>query len=107
MIKNNIENNLTEFRVYYDDDGKILFYTCEKLAGKYLIIDSSTFAQARPDLRVIDGKLSSINPKGIISKLKPSQDKTGQPCAKEDISIIVDDTDVYEKIYWKLDIHEF
>ena len=57
-----------EFRLYYDDDGKVLFYTCEKPEGKYITIDRLTFAQARPDLRVIDGKLSNINPKAIITK---------------------------------------
>ena len=45
-----------EFRLYYDEEtGKVLFYTCEKPEGKYLVIDSVTFACARQDVRVIDG----------------------------------------------------
>lgn len=98
-------NNITpEFRVYYDDQGKILFYTCEKLEGNYLVIDSSTFIQARPDLRVINGKLSNIVSKGIISKLKPSD--IGKKCAKEDINILVDDSFEEEIISWKLETYE-
>lgn len=92
-----------EFRLYYDDDGKVLFYTCEKPIGNYLVIDSLTFAQARPDLRVIDGKLSSINPKAIISKLKPHED--GIMCAMDDVSILANDY-AGPVTKWKLSVHE-
>ena len=27
-----------EFRLYYDDEGRVLFYTCEKPEGNYLEI---------------------------------------------------------------------
>lgn len=94
-----------EFRLYYDDDGRVLFYTCEKPEGNYLVIDSSTFAQARPDLRVIDGKLSSVNPKAIISKLKP--DTVGKACATEDVSIVVDEAYKGSVTNWKLTVHEY
>lgn len=93
-----------ELRVYYDELGKIVTYTCEKLEGSYLIIDKLTYAQNRYDLRVIDGKLSSINPKSIISKLKPSD--SGIRCATQDISIVVDDAYVGSTTYWKLKTHE-
>lgn len=94
-----------EFRLYYDEEtGKVLFYTCEKPEGKYIIIDSITFACARQDVRVIDGKLSTVNPASIISKLKPSE-LDGMTCLKEDISIIADEdsTDVQT---WKLMTYE-
>ena len=93
-----------EFRVYYDDTGRITCYSCEKLPGNYIVIDALTYAQSRPDLRVIDGKLSSVNPKAIITKLKP--DTQGQRCSKEDISIIADDSYAGETTTWKLDIYE-
>lgn len=94
-----------EFRLYYDDDGKVLFYTCEKPEGNYLVIDTITFAQARPDLRVIDGKLSSVNPKAIISKLVPCT--IGKSCASEDVSIVIDETHEGSITNWKLTVHEF
>lgn len=94
-----------EFRVYYDETGRIICYTCEKLEGdNYIIIDAHTYAQGRPDLRVIDGKLSSVNPKAIITKLKP--DTKGQTCAKQDISVVVDETYTGQTTNWKLDIYE-
>ena len=93
-----------EFRVYYDDTGRIICYTCEKLEGNYVVVDALTFAQCRPDLRVIDGKLSSVNPRAIITKLKPGD--AGQKCVKGDISIIADDFYAGETTTWKLDIYE-
>lgn len=93
-----------ELRLYYDDEGKVICYTCEKLEGNYLVIDSLTYAQARYDIRVIDGQLTSINPKAIISKLKPSTQ--GITCASEDISVIVDHTYEGDTVNWKLNVYE-
>lgn len=92
-----------ELRVYYDDNGKILFYTCEKLTGNYLVIDSLTYAACRQDLRVIDGKLSSVNSTAIISKLKPGT--TGKECLSDDVSIIAENQDS-NTTYWELKLHE-
>lgn len=76
-----------EFRLYYDEKGKVICYTCEKLEGNYIIIDSITFAQARPDIRVIDGKITTVVSNAVVSKLMPCD--YGQTCAKHDISLIV------------------
>lgn len=94
-----------EFRLYYDEEnGKVLFYTCEKPEGKYLIIDSVTFACARQDVRVIDGRLSTVNPSCIISKLSPDINE-GKKCHKQDVSIIANENDT-EVQYWKLKTYE-
>ena len=58
-----------EFRLYYDDTGRVICYTCEKLPGKYIVIDKNTFAEARPDIRVVDGKVSKAKQRAVISKL--------------------------------------
>lgn len=94
-----------EFRLYYEEGtGKVLFYSCEKPEGKFIVIDSVTFACARQDVRVIDGKLSTVAPACIISKIVPSE--TGITCLKDDISIIATgDTDV-EIQNWKLSVYE-
>lgn len=94
-----------EFRLYYDDAGKVICYSCEKLEGNYIVIDASTFAQGRPDARVIDGKISTVSAHAIVSKLMPS-DKEGQACASEDISIVVDSQYIGDKIKWKLNTYE-
>jgi hypothetical protein len=93
-----------EFRLYYDDKGKVLFYTCEKPAGNYVVIDATTYAQGRPDLIVIDGKLSIVNTGSIVSKLV--LDETGLACAAEDVSIIVDDNYIEKTNKWKLKTYE-
>lgn len=93
-----------EFRLYYDDSGKVVTYTCEKLEGKYVVIDAITFAEARPDLRVVDGKVVSHVNTTVIAKLVPDSTE-GTMCAKEDVSIVTSDS--YDGTRWKLKIYEF
>jgi len=93
-----------EFRLYYDDKGNVLFYTCEKPEGKYVVIDAATFAEGRPDLRIIDGKISTAKPGSIVSKLTPDND--GISCAFEDLSVVVDDNYTGKTIKWKLKTYE-
>jgi hypothetical protein len=94
-----------EFRLYYDDQGKVITYTCEKIEGNYVVIDSITFAQARPDIRIVNGKLSTINSSLVVTRLTPNTTE-GVKCAKEDISIIVPNDYTGETIKWKLNIYE-
>lgn len=89
-----------EFRLYYDDTGRVICYTCEKLEGNYIVIDASTFAQSRPDVRVVDGKLVTINSGAVVSRLYP--DIEGTMCENEDISIITNSNGRY----WKLRTYE-
>ena len=92
-----------EFRLYYDERGNVLFYTCEKPEGNYVIIDAETYAQSRPDLKVIDGKLAGSISGSIVSKLV--HDDNGTNCATEDLSIVVDDS--YDNITkWKLKTYD-
>lgn len=93
-----------EFRLYHDDMGNLLFYTCEKPEGQYIVIDRQTYVEARPDWRVVDGKLVKIVPGTIISKLKPNDDE-GTECAVDDITIVVDKNFI-NKQKWKLDSYE-
>ena len=93
-----------EFRLYYDTAGRVISYTCDKLSGNYIVIDSSTFAQGRPDVRVIDGKLSTISSGVVVSKLMKSE--TGISCVAEDISIVADQTYTGNTLKWKLVTHE-
>lgn len=92
-----------EFRLYYDDRGNVLFYTCEKPEGKYVVIDADTYAQGRPDIKVVDGKLAGATSGSIVSKLVHNVE--GIICATEDLSIIVDSS--YSNITkWKLKTYE-
>lgn len=85
-----------EFRLYYDNKGYPLCYTCENLEGEYVVIDALTFAEARPDVRVVDGKLIKASSGAVISRLYPNTE--GVLCEVEDISIITKDNGQY----WKL-----
>lgn len=93
-----------EFRLYYDDKGKIITYTCDKIQGNYIVIDAQTYAEARHDLQIIDGKISRAQPNAVVYKLMP--DTEGVACAIEDISIIVDSKYSGKTINWKLNIYE-
>ena len=94
-----------EFRLYYDEKGHVITYTCEKLDGNYIVIDALTFAQARPDVRVVDGKLSMVQPAMVITKLMPD-DNNGVLCAKEDVSIVVQPNHAGKVQKWNLNIYE-
>jgi hypothetical protein len=85
-----------EFRLYYDARGNIVTYTCEKLEGDYIVIDAHVFAQARPDVRVVDGKLVRDGTGAVISRLYPNT--SGVLCEAEDVSIITE----ADGQYWKL-----
>lgn len=89
-----------EFRLYYDERGNVITYTCEKLEGNYIVIDAMTFAEARPDVKVADGKLVKINTGAVISRLYP--DTEGKMCEVEDISVITNKNGQY----WKLKTYE-
>jgi hypothetical protein len=93
-----------EFRLYYDDKGYLICYTCEKLDGNYIVIDALTFAEGRPDVRVADGRLVRASTGSVVSKLQIELDpESGSVlCEVEDISII---TETNGK-YWKLRTYE-
>lgn len=86
-----------EFRLYYDDKGYPLCYTCEKLDGDYIVIDALTFAEARPDVRIVDGNLIKASSGAVISRLYPNPNE-GVLCEVEDISIVSQS----DGQYWKL-----
>jgi len=95
-----------EFRLYYDDNGKVICYTGDKtLPGNFIVIDALTFAAARPDVRVVDGKIAQAAASFTVSKLMPN-DSEGVDCHNEDISIIVDTTYSGNKIKWKLNTYD-
>jgi hypothetical protein len=90
-----------EFRLYYDNKGNVICYTCEKLTeGNYIVIDALTFAESRPDVRVVNGKLVKASAGAVISKLHP--DVEGILCEQEDVSILTDKNGQY----WKLKTYE-
>ena len=95
-----------EFRLYYDDNGKVISYSGDKSGtGNYILIDAMTFAAARPDIRIVDGKISTVSPNSVVHKLMPN-DSDGIDCHPEDISLIVDSTYIDKTQKWKLKTYE-
>jgi len=94
-----------EFRLYYDDKGSIITYTCEKLLGNYIVIDSQVFAEGRPDLIVVDGKLVKPNPEVFLTIL--SKSTSGTVCASEDVTILVPADYEGEVTHWELKKYEY
>ncbi len=104
VVIENVVSEPIEFRLYYDENGMALFYTCEKPEGNYVVVDKQTYAEMRLDIKIVDGKITKLVPGIMISKLKPNP-TNGVNCAIEDISIIVDDQ-FTDKQKWKLTSYE-
>lgn len=94
-----------ELRLYYDIEGKVICYCGDKSVegDNYIVIDAHTFSEGRPDVRVIDGKISTMSPNAIVEKLMPDKIE-GVCCHPDDISIIVDETEEHTK--WKINLYE-
>jgi hypothetical protein len=86
-----------EYRVYYNDDGSIKFYSMEDLPGNYLVIDQDLFNQAKYDMRVKDGKLVRVS-RQASWKLVPDVD--GTACHPNNVSIVV--KNYSNPQYWKV-----
>lgn len=96
-----------EFRLYYDEHGKVICYTCEKLEGNYIVIDKTTYAEARPDIRVVDKKISRNLAMSVITKLAVVNDNDiGVTCDTDDVSIIVNENYIGNTKKWGLKIYE-
>ncbi len=95
-----------EFRLYYDiDSGNVLCYTCNKLdEGSFIVVDALAYAEARIDIKVIDGLVTKTTGNATLSKLVPSE--IGQACAFEDISIIVSKEDKIKTKRWEYVIRD-
>ena len=91
-----------EFRLYYDDTGKVICYTSDNsVAGdNYIVIDAQTYAESRPDIRVVDGKIKRQSDYVVVSKMTESTN--GVCCDKNDICVIAD-----EGIYWEPKVKEY
>lgn len=94
-----------EFRLYYNEDGSIITYSCEELEGNYIVIDAETFALGRQDVRVVDGKIEVIVPTLVVNKLVEAED--GIACAAEDINIPVSNDHDGESTKWTMKHDEF
>ena len=87
------------YKLYYDDNGKVITYTTEDLPGQYIEITREQYAEARQDVVVRDGKIIFTHMRSHVFKLEKSS--TGIKCSKYDISIIFDNEDIGDSQHWK------
>ena len=90
-----------EFRLYYDSNGNVLFYTGEKIEGdNYIVVDAKTFAEARVDLKVIDGNIVYNSSLTQIFKVKPSE--SGTLTSNEDVTLILHSNENSDGQFWNI-----
>lgn len=92
-------------RLYYDDNGNVLYYTCDKPEGNFIVIDKDIYAECRFDIKIIDGKIVKLHDSIVVEKM--TIDPEGTLCSSDDINIIVDSSYSGRTIKWKLKQHEF
>ena len=83
-----IETTTAFYRLYHDDQGNPLFFSQEDLPGKYIELDQSTYNTPHTHIKVIDGKLVTLDTSSAVTKLTPTE--YGVPCHPQDVSIVVD-----------------
>jgi hypothetical protein len=74
------------YRLYYDDQGRPLFYSMEDRPGTYIEIDQETFARGDTNVCVRGGKLVEVVWQTTI-KLVPGN--SGSPCHPDNVAVIV------------------
>jgi hypothetical protein len=76
------------FRLYYNEDGSPKCYSMDELSDKYVEVDADTFALRPWNVRVVEGKLTYIQPPIVVQKLKPNTEY-GILCDPRDVCIVV------------------
>ena len=94
---------MIEYRLYYDDNGQVLFYTCDKPEGQYLVIDAQTYAECRFDLKIVNGNIIKNN-YYTITKLTRSNE--GTTCVDDNIAIVVNDSYIGNISCWAVETYE-
>lgn len=84
------------YRLYYDNTGAPIIYSMEDLPDNYIEVDQKTYVSAPFNVRVVDGKLTYINPVITVKKLQPS-DVNGTTCDPRDVCVVVDSNQPHTK----------
>jgi len=80
------QEQLDEYRLYYNEDGTPKEYSRQELEGNYIVVSKQVFEERRYDVYVKNGKLINPNRTTQYRKLVPSDE--GSETLADDISII-------------------
>lgn len=82
---------MSKYRLYYNDNGSPLHYSMEDLPGKFIYVDQNVYQSGRYDVKVVNGKLKSLNEINIFKYVKvDSGSNTTVMTDPSDITLIVD-----------------
>ena len=87
-------------KLYYNDAGEPIEYTCETRDGNYIEVDPETFAFGSMQVRVENGVLKQLPPATYVHKLQPSD--AGTLCHAQDVTVVTSNTGTY----WKRQTYE-
>jgi hypothetical protein len=90
------------YRLYYDNDGFLIYYSMEELPHNYIEIDAATYNQRLSNIRVINKKIVITTPASSIKKLIPGT--VGTPCDLNNICIVVNESTPHTK--WSIKTYE-
>ena len=85
-------------RLYYNDNGRPLFYSGEDLPGNYIELTPEEYVNTPLNIRIVDGKIVVLE-HSVVSKLRPSDQ--GTPCDPRDVSIVVSEEEPHQKWVYK------
>jgi len=87
-----------EYRLYYDENGFLLFFSTEDRPGNYVVVDQETYLHTSGQIRVVDGELT-IKHIAYGKKLIPSDQ--GLPCDIRDVCVVVTEDQPHTRWYLK------
>ncbi len=82
---------MSKYRLYYNENGNPLHYSMEELPGKFIYVDQNVYQCSRYDVKIINGKLKSLNEINIFKYVRvDSESSTTVMTDPTDITLIVD-----------------
>lgn len=94
------------YKLYYDAEGRVVTYTTQPQAGNYIEITREQFAEARPDVLVVDGRIVTTHTVTVANKLVEVQNMPALAASSWDINIIVDTAQDGDFKLWRLKSHD-
>lgn len=91
------------YRLYYNEDGSPKCYSMEEMPDKYIEVNAQIFCLQPQNVKVVDGKLTFIEPLINVQKLSPNE-QSGVSCHIKDVCVIVSENQPHIK--WKKQINE-